>query len=83
MKRKVILIAIIMLGAIFRFCDINWDQNRHLHPDERFLTMVGSAMKIPPTFLDYFNPHTSPFNPANIGYTFYVYGMFPVILNKI
>ncbi len=83
MKRKLLLIGIIMIGAIFRFCDVNWDQNKHLHPDERFLTMVGSSMQVPHTFLDYLNPHISTMNPANIGYSFYVYGALPVILNKV
>ena len=83
MKRKILLIVIVMIGAILRFCDVNWDQNQHLHPDERFLTMVGTNMKVPPTILDYLNPHISTMNPANIGYSFYVYGAFPVILNKV
>lgn len=79
---KLILFGIVLIGACLRFYDINWDQNQHLHPDERFLTMVGGSMKIPATFADYLNPHVSPMNPANIGYSFYVYGTFPVVVNK-
>lgn len=45
--------------------------------------MVGDAMKIPSSFIQYLNPKTSTFNPPNIGYRFYVYGIFPVTLNKI
>jgi dolichyl-phosphate-mannose-protein mannosyltransferase len=82
-KGKFLLILIILIGALLRFYDVNWDQNQHLHPDERFLTMVGDAMKMPPSFSDYLDPHTSPMNPANIGYSFYVYGTFPVIFNKL
>jgi len=82
MKKKLILIVIVLIGAFLRFYDINWDQNEHLHPDERFLTMVGTAMKVPPTFIDYLNPQVSSMNPANLNYSFYVYGTFPVILDK-
>jgi Dolichyl-phosphate-mannose-protein mannosyltransferase len=79
---KLIIIAILLIGAFFRFSDLNWDQNEHLHPDERFLTMVGDSMKIPPTFADYLTPQLSTMNPANIGYSFYVYGTFPVVADK-
>lgn len=80
---KVILILILILAIIFRWNNLNWDANQHLHPDERFLTMVGNAMKMPSTLHDYLNPQTSTFNPVNIGYPFYVYGTFPVVLNKV
>jgi len=67
---KTLLICLFLLAAAFRLIGLNWDQNQHLHPDERFLTMVGIAMKEPPTFVDYLNPTTSTFNPTNIGYPF-------------
>src|SRR3989344_4086689 len=82
-NRRIYLIIIILIGAFFRFYNLNWDQNQHLHPDERFLTMVGNAMKIPLAFSDYFNPHISTFNPANIGFPFFVYGILPLTINKI
>lgn len=53
-----------------------------LHPDERFLTMVSAAMVLPETPEDYFDQSLSRMNPKNIGYEFYVYGMFPLVLNK-
>jgi len=81
--KKFLLILILSVGLYFRFIGVNWDQNQHLHPDERFLTMVGTAMKMPKSFSDYLNPKTSTFNPENIGYKFYVYGTFPVVLNKL
>src|SRR3989344_4889039 len=77
------LIIILLIAAFLRFYNLNWDQNQHLHPDERFLTMVGNAMKLPSSFTEYLNPYTSTFNPANIGYKFFVYGLFPITLNKI
>lgn len=82
MKKILITFIIILLAFFFRFNNLNWDANFHLHPDERFLTMVGTAMKIPLTINQYFNQETSLMNPANIGYDFFVYGRFPLILTK-
>jgi len=80
--KKIIFLFILILGFFLRFNHLNWDENFHLHPDERFLTMVANAMRIPNNFFDYFNPQISPLNPTNLGYKFYVYGIFPVVLNK-
>src|SRR3989304_10034132 len=76
---KLFFVIILLIAAFFRFYGLNWDQNQHLHPDERFLTMVAGAMKWP---TDYLNTQTPTLNPHNIGYGFYVYGTFPVILVK-
>lgn len=81
--KKIILFFIIFIAIFFRFYDLNWDQGQHLHPDERFLTLVGVAMRLPLSIGEYLNPQTSTFNPANIGYSFYVYGTLPVIVNKL
>lgn len=85
MKEKLpsllILLGIVLLGSFLRLYNLNWDQGYHLHPDERFLTMVGNSMKEPTSLVQYLNQATSPFNPANIGFAFYVYGMLPLILN--
>jgi len=40
----VLLLAIMLLGGYFRFVGLNWDDFTHLHPDERFLTGVASAI---------------------------------------
>jgi len=82
MKKILITFVIILLAFFFRFNNLNWDANFHLHPDERFLTMVGTAMKIPSTINQYFDQKTSLLNPSNIGYSFFVYGRFPLILTK-
>ena len=83
MLRKLFLLLIIIVAIFFRFYDVNWDQNQHLHPDERFLTLVGMDMKVPPSFGAYLDPTTSTFNPANINHSFYVYGIFPVVADKL
>ena len=81
--RKVILLFFIILVAwFFRFNNVNWDSGYHLHPDERFLTMVTTAMKLPVTINEYFNQKISLLNPGNIGYKFFVYGNFPLVINK-
>lgn len=83
MKNKVFLILILLLAIFFRFNNLNWDSNQHLHPDERFLTMVGNSLKIPNNIIDYLNSNKSTLNPANVGYKFFVYGTFPLTLNKL
>ena len=82
-KKFLLLLFILAIGSFFRFYGLNWDMNQHLHPDERFLTMVGNAMKTPSSFSEFLNPNTSTYNPANVGYTFFVYGTLPLLLNKI
>jgi len=77
-----ILFVIIMLSALFRFTGVNWDENAHLHPDERFLTMVTTDITWPTHPLQYFDTRTSPLNPHNAGHTFFVYGTYPLYLTK-
>ncbi|HUW24514.1 MAG TPA: glycosyltransferase family 39 protein [Patescibacteria group bacterium] len=80
---KLILGLILFLAAFLRLYGLNWDQGQHLHPDERFLTMVETALSLPQTFNEYLNPQTSPMNPHNRGYQFFVYGTFPLFLTKL
>lgn len=81
-KERIVLLLIILLGAIFRLYDLNWDQNQHLHPDERFLTMVTQALRWPSNISEYFSTNISPLNPHNMNYGFFVYGTFPIFLTK-
>ncbi len=79
-----LLIAIIFIVAIyFRFNGINWDQGYMLHPDERFVVMVTNAMKLPESFIQYMIPAESSMNARNVGFDFFVYGSFPLILVKL
>ncbi len=104
-----LLIVVLIIGAYFGTVGLNWDAGQHLHPDERFLTMVESALEPvgassdelgpPPTASNqkwregyagvmpdcsrwggYFDTFCSPLNPQNRGYTFFVYGDFPLIV---
>ncbi|MCL4560459.1 MAG: DUF2298 domain-containing protein [Chloroflexi bacterium] len=75
-----LLVVIIILGAYFRFIGLNWDDNTHVHPDERFLTLVETGIAPVKSLAEYFNTATSSLNPYNRGFSFFVYGDLPVIL---
>src|SRR3990170_336448 len=79
----ILFVIILSLAAFFRFYAVNWDQNQHLHPDERFLTMVSGAISWPRSAGEYFDTNTSPLNPQNRNFGFFVYGTFPLFLTKI
>lgn len=83
-KIKSILLFLLILGlaAFFRLYGVNWDQNQHLHPDERFLTMVTGAIEWPNNIYEYLDANNSHLNPKNKGFGFFVYGTFPVFLTK-
>ncbi len=76
----VLLIGIILLGAYFRFVGLDWDQDHHLHPDERFLTMVETGISPVESLSDYFNTAESSLNPNNRGHGFFVYGTLPIFI---
>jgi YYY domain-containing protein len=75
-----ILFVIVILGAVLRLQGIAWDEFTHLHPDERFLTMVETGIELPGSIGEYFNTQESAFNPYNKGFGFFVYGTFPIFL---
>ncbi len=81
-KTYFLIFFILSLSLFFRLINLNWDENYHLHPDERFLTMVSTSMKFPENFLDYFDQKKSFLNPYNLGFNFYVYGVWPLVFNK-
>ena len=49
------LVLILLAGAYFRFVGLNWDDSQHMHPDERFLTMVESSITPVQSLSEYFN----------------------------
>ncbi|MEO8581257.1 MAG: hypothetical protein ABI425_01615 [Patescibacteria group bacterium] len=79
---RLLVLVIVILGLFVRTINVNWDQNQHLHPDERFLTMVMGGMQVPHTVREYLDPELSTFNPTNVGFKFFVYGTFPLVINK-
>lgn len=85
---------VLFMGALFRLTGVNWDQGTHLHPDERFLTMVVSSLTMPGEpgygrvpdgcngWGGYFNTKCSPLNPYNHDFGLFVYGTFPIFLTR-
>jgi YYY domain-containing protein len=78
-----VLTLVIAFGAYVRFTGLNWDAGTHLHPDERFLTIVESGLGLPNSLATYFNTAISPLNPANSGNTFFVYGTLPIFFVRL
>lgn len=70
----------LLVGFWLRFSGLEWDGDEHLHPDERFLTMVTSSLAAPADLLGYLDTDTSMLNPRNAGHAFYVYGTWPITL---
>lgn len=81
-KHLFLLILLLILAFLLRIFGLNWDKNNHLHPDERFLTMVSADIKLPQNIFQYFNTQNSPLNPKNSNYTFYAYGTFPLLVTR-
>ncbi|MGE5252079.1 MAG: DUF2298 domain-containing protein, partial [Bacteroidota bacterium] len=80
---NVAFVIVLLLGAWLRFSGLNWDEGRHLHPDERFLSTVTNDLKWPENLDSYFDPAAStlsPYSLPNMG--LYVYGTLPVYLVK-
>lgn len=76
----ILLIGVLLIGAYFRFVGVNWDDTYHLHPDERFLTMVENDIAPAESLSQYFDTSTSTLNPNNRGHSYYVYGTLPLFL---
>ncbi|TKJ28290.1 MAG: hypothetical protein CEE40_11800 [Chloroflexi bacterium B3_Chlor] len=47
-RARFLLILLLIVGAALRLYGVNWDENHHLHPDERQITMVVSRLGMPP-----------------------------------
>ncbi|MBU0512087.1 MAG: glycosyltransferase family 39 protein, partial [Chloroflexi bacterium] len=75
-----ILVCILAAGAYLRLVGLDWDEEQHLHPDERFLTMVEAAIEPVDSLGDYFDTANSSLNPHNRGYGFFVYGTLPIFI---
>ncbi len=85
--RLIMLIVVLALGAYLRFTGIEWDKDFHLHPDERFLTMVETSLTPVDSLKAYFDTSTSSLNPHNVrdangnqSYPLFVYGDLPIVV---
>lgn len=78
---NVLLLGLILVvGAYLRFTGLDWDEDQHLHPDERFLTMVETGIAPAADIGEYFDTSASPLNPYNRNFGFFVYGTLPIFV---
>ncbi len=77
-----LLYLILVAGALLRIWGVTWDLGHHLHPDERFTSMVEEKITFPRSPLLYFDSARSPLNPYNNGFDSFVYGTLPLFLAK-
>ncbi|HRQ41158.1 MAG TPA: DUF2298 domain-containing protein [Chloroflexota bacterium] len=75
-------LVVLLIGAYFRFTGLNWDGSYHLHPDERFLTIVATQLQPVSSLSSYLRTSESTLNPYNQGQGFYVYGNFPMTVTR-
>jgi len=76
------VLAILLVAAALRLIGLDWDSGHHLHPDERFITQVASAIRFPSPD-QYFDTSRSPLNPNALPNTSYVYGTWPLFVTRL
>lgn len=79
-RARLWLFVLLLAGAWLRLRGLNWDGNHHLHPDERFISMVEEKLVGPGSLRGYLDSKTSKLNPYNIGHGSFVYGTLPMLL---
>jgi hypothetical protein len=78
------LCAVLAVGGWLRLSDSNWDAGNHLHPDERYLSIVADNLKWPHSIAAYLDVKTSPLSPYNTEQgRDYVYGTLPLFVTKL
>src|SRR5438105_5563247 len=79
-----VLALILVVAAAFRLNALeSWDAESHQHPDERFMTIVASAVSVPASIGDYFNTAHSSLNPYANSQSNYAYGQLPLTLTRV
>ncbi|MFN8634474.1 MAG: DUF2298 domain-containing protein [Chloroflexota bacterium] len=77
------LLLIVGFAGTVRLYGLDWDDNYHLHPDERFLAIVADKIRFPSSPLAYFDTKNSPLNPYNArDVDGFAYGMVPLFLTR-
>ena len=93
-----LFLLVFLLAGYLRLTGVNWGEGQHQHPDENFLSGVLGTLQAqkcadtegcPPgevrwlTPGEYFDSKTSPLNPYNRGYAFFVYGNLPMTIVRV
>jgi YYY domain-containing protein len=78
------LAVLLLSAAALRLYNVNWDDLHHVHPDERWISMVASDIAWPENFKDILDPRKSTLNPLWIPEDNtrrnYAYGHLPLYL---
>lgn len=84
-RTPIALLEILLVAFYFRTCvGLYWDESNLLNPDERFLTMVSTDIKLPSGIGEYFDTAHSPLNPHNNkNFPLFVYGTLPIFIAKV
>ena len=76
-------VAALVFGAALRFVGSNWDEGKHLHPDDRYISTVADNTHWPGA-VDYFRVESSELNPYNTSQgQAYIYGTLPLFATKL
>ncbi len=83
MTPRVALCLVLLVGLLLRADGVAWDGGAHLHPDERYLSLVADNIKLPSSLAEYLRVD-SPMNPytTETGSNL-VYGTLPITATKL
>ena len=78
------LAVVLLSAAALRLYNVNWDDLQHVHPDERWISMVAADIAWPENSKDILDPRRSTLNPLWIPrdnvVRNYAYGHLPLYL---
>ena len=78
-----LVVAALVFGAALRFVGSGWDDGKHLHPDDRFISSVADNIHWPGA-VGYFRVESSELNPYNTSQgQAYIYGTLPLFATKL
>ena len=52
-RTRGLLLLLFAVGLILRLIGLQWDQGHHLHPDERFISMVEEKLSVPDRLVEF------------------------------
>lgn len=73
--------VVVLVGAVARLWNLDWDRGQHLHPDERHWSFVLDGIRAPDSLGEYFATGESPLDPYTVEPSF-VYGTLPLFTTK-